>query len=697
MMCLIKKSMLMALVAVGIIFAQSTKQWQNLYPAYSGLAFGNSKFVAVSGDGLIRTTGDGAAWSQYFVSDGGNSRKLYAVAYGGGEFVATQSGTSCLRSGDGSGWYSEGMGFNEPVRYLIYGKNSFVGVGDEGTTYLFDEGAWETYDAKQNGNLSHIAYGADGYVIVGGEVEWSPNAKGWGSATGASVSGGVGVVAFGNGKFVALAKNGGTVLTTDSVKHRWESATANEVPPGMTDMVFGGGKFAAVGKAGKGCVSSDGSSWSAATGLNPNDDFTAVKYGNNTFLALGAKGSVYKSADGKTWTKLAGNSAISYKQIAYGGGKFAAVGDSGVSVSSDGKDWERKDNTKGLVGVAFGANRFVAVGDGGTIISSADGNTWTPYEGVSSTEILTSVAFGSGVFVVGGRDGTEQTGTPIIKASTDGLSWTDQSSSITKWGYGKFPISLCFGKGKFINAIKGTNMIKICEAGTVDEAKYWTDITITALPDGYGLISVAYANEKFVAVGAKATGEAVVLNSADGESWQALPENAIVKKVRSATYAKGAYIAVGDSGNVYAYLSSNNSWHLQGKATNRDLYAIYSATSSSKEIVLAAGAKGAILYTESAPTSVKHASAPRVATSSKTGVMCISRTGRTSAVTLSFTPNSAGTIAVYSLSGRQLYKTRLGAGERSASLPERAVSTGSVIVRYSGGGRVVNQRFQFVR
>jgi len=684
----IKKSIVIALAAAGVVFAQNTQQWQNLYPTYNGLAFGNGKFVAVSGDGLIRTSSDGEAWSQYFVrGDGANSRSVYAVAYGGGEFVATQNNASFLRSADGAGWYSEGMGSNIPVRYLTFGNDNFVGVGDDGFAFLYDkEDGWINRETSAN-NLSHAAAGAGGYIVVGDGVFWSQDALGWKTASGASVSGGVGVVAFGGDKFVALAKNGGSVLTTDNVKNSWTKTDATAVPAGMADMVFGGGKFVAVGKAGRACVSSDGSSWRASNGLNPDDDFTAVKYGGNTYLALGAKGSVYKSSDGSTWTKLAGKSVTSYKQIAYSGSKFVAVGDSGVSVSSDGKSWERKGDAKGLNGVAFGGGKFVAVGDGGVIIYSADGDTWTPGEGVDNSSILTSVAFGGGKFVVGGKTSGNFA---VITVSTDGQHWNSQDVEIA-WGVGKFPVSLCFGKDKFLAAVMGTKSMKTCEAAGA--LQYWDDVGLPNEADEYSIVSTVYANEKFVATGTKRTGEAIVLNSADGDSWQAISVPSNIKGLKSATYAKGTNIAVGDSGNIYAVFGGE--WKLQGKATNRDLSAIFSVPG--KAIVLAAGAKGAMLYTEAEPTSVKHAAAPRAAASSKTGLMRVNRFGRTPVVTLSFTPNSAGAIAVYSLSGRQLYKTRLVAGERNVSLPERAISNGSVIVRYSGGGRVVNQRFQFVR
>jgi photosystem II stability/assembly factor-like uncharacterized protein len=342
--------------------------------------------------------------------------------------------------------------------------------------------------------------------------------------------------------------------------------------------------------------------------------------------------------------------------------------------------------------VAFGANSFVAASSDGTIISSSDGDTWEDRSDIVDNAILTSVAFGGGVFVVGGRtSGVPQLAKAAVYTSTNGgQDWNDLSVDLS-WGQGLYPVSICFGNDKFLAAISGSKAMKTCDA-TSNGVKYWTNVSgLPEQADGYNLISATYVENKFVVLGTKTTGEAVVLNSADAASWAAIPFPENIKRVKSATYAKNAYIAAADSGNIYAYM--NNSWIPQGKATNRHLSTIYSGNS----IILAAGANGAMLYSEAPPTSIRHTSAPRNAASSKGGAMNLSRLGRAPAVTLSFTPNGAGTLAVYSLNGRQLYKARLGAGERNLRLPERVMSSGSVIIRYSETGRVVSQRFQFVR
>lgn len=697
----VKKSAAAVLAAAGIVFAQSVPQWQNLYPAYKGLAFGDGKFAAVSDDGLIRMMGDGGGLlSQRFINDAdGNTRSILAAAYGGGRFVAVQNTAKFLQSFNGDAWEAVAGGppVQTPWKYMVFGSDGMgekfilIGEGASGPAALFDDFGWDV--SKPTGiSASHAVFGDGRFVVVGdGGIKSSSDvlASGWKSASSTPVA----VAAFDavGKKFAALSKNGGTACTSADASN-WNCGSATGAAADMADMAFGNGKFVAAGKAGKICASSNGTDWTTVA-PNPDDDFIAVKFGTNTFVALGAKGSVYTSANGTDWTPVtSGSSAASYKQIAFdGAGKYVAVGDLGVWVSNNGKTWEKKsEETKNLNGVAFGGGRFVAVSANGTITSSANGETWTVDK--ETGDSLTSVAIGDGVFIAGGRSGSKA----AVYKSTDGQDWTGLDlSSNNGWAQGQYVVSLCYGGGKFLAAVGGTNASGALRVTPSSSGEYWNPVENLTAAAGYPMVSTVFADNKFVAVGTKSTGESVVLNSADVAIWQALPLPSEIRGMRSATFANigGAqtYIAVGDYGNVYA--SINGSWYLQSKATNRNLSTVYSGGG----FVLAAGAKGAMLYSNAPPTSVRHASAPRAAAPSKSGMMSLSRAGRASTVTLSFTPDKAGTIALYSLSGRQLYKTRLGAGERSLRLPERVMPSGSVIVRYSGDGRSVCQRFQVVR
>jgi len=90
--------------------------------------------------------------------------------------------------------------------------------------------------------------------------------------------------------------------------------------------------------------------------------------------------------DDKTMAIIGSNS---WNGIAYGNGKYVAVGDSGYTAySTDGVNWTQKQivNFTSLNKIAFGNGKFVAVGKGteigstntyyGNIIYSSDGINW---------------------------------------------------------------------------------------------------------------------------------------------------------------------------------------------------------------------------------------------------------------------------------------------------------------------------------
>jgi hypothetical protein len=664
--------------AAGCLLCAHAQRWQNLYPSYSGLAFGDGNFVAVSRDGLIMVSG-GAEWTrQHFPSTGG----LLSAAYGDGLFVVTQNNASAvLRSEDARNWSAQIVGSTDRCSYLAFGDGNFIGVGEEGATFLYDgEDDWGTWPVA--GEASQAAYGAGRYVVAGSAIWSSANARGWQLA--ASPSGGVGAMAFGDGKFAALSVSGAAAYTSaDGVS--WANSPAG-APAGMADMAFGGGKFVAVGSGGGAAVSGDGASWTAAA-LNADDSFRAVEYGNGMFMALGANGSVYTSADGAAWSKLADGRFMSYRQIAKGGSMFAAVGDSGVSVSGDGKDWAKKSAGRRLQSVAYGAGRFVAVGDSGAIFSSADGNSWERSDDADAGMMLGSVAFGNGIFIAAGRAAMgPNSWAPAILTSADGRAWTDRSADVSSaWGSIQ-PAAVGFGGGTFVAAGSSNGSMKISSGS---DGRFWSSVTLPDEAQSYRIVSVAYSENRFVALGTTAIGAAMALSSADGLAWTAMPAPAGSK---SATFAKGFYMIAADSGYIYASQNGSN-WVPQGRVTNRNLQTIYFADN----VLLAAGAAGAMLYSAETPSevSIRHgAQASRKTSRAFSITMENARSAPT--VRLSFAPEKPGTISVYSLSGKQLYKKRLNAGERAAQLPKRAMN-GSVIVRYAGDGMTISERFQMIR
>src|SRR5262249_453873 len=107
-----------------------------------------------------------------------------------------------------------------------------------------------------------------------------------------------------------------------------------------------------------------------------------------------------------------------------GNGMFVRVGEfsSDVLRSMDGTHWVHPSSgvLSSLYSVAFGHGRFVAVGNEGAVVTSVDGAKWTPVNPVTD-ERLRSVVYAQGLFVAVGYNGT-------VITSRNGLNWTVQNS-----------------------------------------------------------------------------------------------------------------------------------------------------------------------------------------------------------------------------------------------------------------------------
>ena len=109
----------------------------------------------------------------------------------------------------------------------------------------------------------------------------------------------------------------------------------------------------------------------------------------------------------------------------YGAGKYVAVSTGGAHrtmSSADGKTWTASDDAPegGWLSVAYGGGRYVAVSNDGRIMSSTDGASWT--EQSSNLSSFTYVAYGNGVFVAGGAGAR---GVAPLIYSQDGINWSN--------------------------------------------------------------------------------------------------------------------------------------------------------------------------------------------------------------------------------------------------------------------------------
>src|SRR5438874_10763385 len=115
-----------------------------------------------------------------------------------------------------------------------------------------------------------------------------------------------------------------------------------------------------------------------------------------------------------------------------------------LQVAADPLDhWTRANvGTPAIVrGVAYGNGRYVAVGDQGAIFASPDALSWTRPES-GSTNRLTPICFGNGIFVVGEQSVYPAREQFAVLTSADGLSWNRTLDPIPE-AYGAINDIIC--------------------------------------------------------------------------------------------------------------------------------------------------------------------------------------------------------------------------------------------------------------
>lgn len=313
----------------------------------------------------------------------------------------------------------------------------------------------------------------------------------------------------------------------------------------------------------------------------------------NSFTVTAAPGG------GDTWVSRASPSSYLLNGLAYGGGKFVAVGNGKtIMASTDGISW-----TGGTApaGDWFGANRvahdgtrFILVGDTSNtttpvpmIATSTDGVSWTPrsWTPASTTYNLFAVTAAGGTITVGGSN-------YALASSTDGgVTWTTENQSFVEQARGLASngvTRVLVGNGKIV----------------VDTGSGWTLVTGTT---GFYPRDVAYTGEQFVAVGSvNSNGDSnpVVMTSQNGTSWtlyalseeEASTGKPLERVMWNATDSR-LYATGYDFSNHQIIISSANgsNWTLEYEATVSGNGALAGIAASPTRIVTVGGVKSVTL------------------------------------------------------------------------------------------------------
>jgi len=224
-------------------------------------------------------------------------------------------------------------------------------------------------------------------------------------------------VTYGNGLFVAVGYSdaGRVNILTSTGGVDWvqpQSGTMNW----LSSIACGNGQFVAVGWAGTIVTSADGENWVNRRSGTQNI-LHGIAYGNGEFVVarktdyFALSSTILTSVDAVNW--IQNDLGDDIEAIAYGKRQFVAVGWYGaIQTSADGQNWVgRLSGTRnGFIGIAYGEGRFIAVGRGASILQSGSIFTLTITPGANTGLLSLSLE---------GLTGPGYT----IQTSTDLISW----------------------------------------------------------------------------------------------------------------------------------------------------------------------------------------------------------------------------------------------------------------------------------
>jgi len=276
----------------------------------------------------------------------------------------------------------------------------------------------------------------------------------------------------------------------------------------------------------------------------------AVAYGGGKWVAVGGSGKIAYSTDAKSWTAVTETKLTNaIDVIAYGGGKWVAGAQQKMAYSSDGITWTAVTSatftgSNKINAIAYGGGKWIAVGGGsstGQMVSSSNGETWTDVTNLPWENSITSITYNNDRWVVGGLGGR-------MAYSTNGTSWT----TVADLPIGGRVEDIAYGNGRWIAVGGGLDSKKIAYSGNLTS---WTSATLPKDNATTMLADVAYGDGKWVATGFSGR---MWYSTNNGASWEVVPPGTAnettttfgASSINDVAWNNGRWIAVGASGKM---------------------------------------------------------------------------------------------------------------------------------------------------
>ena len=281
---------------------------------------------------------------------------------------------------------------------MCHGNGKFVAMTDAGDTISSSDGnTWTKSQiitvSQLMQNWKWICYADNQFVALnsGAAVAFSTDGTTWNVDTCKGSHGGAfNSFCYGNGIFVAVDKNSNIIYSEDAIT--W-SQSGEVAPTASAFLYYGGGYFIVMHNTQPGVVnySTDGIHWTwnnVYSGVM-SATVTSMCYGNGYYVAVcnSSRNFIYTNDPTGAWTKGSFPMSGFWKSVAFGGGTFAAIEDTGTLVYTTDLTgvWNMDSKAKIYALICYGDGNFVAVGNGCAMYTS----NMNPIQSLSS--MLTSI------------------------------------------------------------------------------------------------------------------------------------------------------------------------------------------------------------------------------------------------------------------------------------------------------------------
>lgn len=286
------------------------------YTELTNVAFGNGVFVAVAAPPTpsgtapavpvrIATSTDGLTWTARSINNTLFRPYISRVRFLNGRFVVAYGGQTAADFGSS--------------------RADFFATSTDGVT-------WTNVSQPSTGGFTELIFANGRYYAVGSEIRSTTDFTAW-TTHPTSLAGIFSYldIAFGNGRFFATTNGaGGTVTSTDGTT--WTQVPFFAQLGGYRVEFLNGTWF--FYSQGNNAVSTDGTTFSTVTrALTTPGGTSSILAVNGRYLAPGI-GNYQASIDGRDWAQfgnwptIAGSFFNSYFEVAFGVGRYVAVGSS---------------------------------------------------------------------------------------------------------------------------------------------------------------------------------------------------------------------------------------------------------------------------------------------------------------------------------------------------------------------------------